>query len=125
MNLTDDTFYIYAAHYYDNPQCSSMEEFEEDLKLIQYIKRLFNRFENTGQLKERLILNHIIVIQNCFGPATAHMLFMKLDGQHHLLKPFLEKISLMPEFVIYNDKKIHKDEINSCPFVADILRKST
>ena len=79
MELTEQTFLIYASKHYDNPQCSSYEEFEDDLKRIQYLKRLFNRYEGSGELKERLILNHIIVLYNCFGLAATNILFLKLE----------------------------------------------
>ncbi len=79
--LTEDNFLLYAAKNYDNPQCSSTEEFYDDLKKFKYIKRLFNKYAETGELKERLILNHIVVLANVFGPeAAVNLLFLRFES---------------------------------------------
>ena len=65
-DLNDDNFLMYSMREYSNMQCTAIEEFYDDLKKIKYIKRLFNIYTNTGQLKERLILNHLIVFYNVF-----------------------------------------------------------
>jgi hypothetical protein len=122
MELTDETFLIYAAKYYDNPQCSMYEEFEEDLKRIRYLKRLFNRYETSGELKERLILNHIIVLYNCFGLPATNMLFLKLEDQAHLLKPFLIKLNFMPDFIVYNKKRIRNTDIGMDSNIIERIR---
>ena len=78
--LTEDNFLLYAAQNYDNPQCSSTEEFYDDLKKFKYIKRLFNKYSDSGELKERLILNHIVVLINVFGPVPAvNLMFFRLE----------------------------------------------
>lgn len=122
MELTDDTFLIYAAKHYDNPQCTSEEEFKGDLKRIQYLKRLFNRYENTGELKERLILNHIIVLYNCFGLAATNILFLKLEEHSKVLKPFLLKLNFMPDFVVYNKQRVLSTDIGMDPYVIEQIR---
>ena len=69
MDKVDEfNFLLYAAKHYDNPQCYDTVEFYDDLKRIKYIKRLINRYIEEGDLKERLILNHIIILNNVFGP---------------------------------------------------------
>ena len=89
-NLEDsDVFLLYAAKYYDNPQCHDAEEFYDDLKRFKYLKRLFGKYKETGELRERLILNHIIILYNVFGMATSRMLFVKLYQYSDILKPFL------------------------------------
>lgn len=123
MNLTEETFILYAAKFYDNPQCSSQEEFEEDLKKFQYIKRLFNKYEKTKNIKERLILNHIIVIYNCFGLAATNMLFLKLEEYSDVLKPFLVKLNYMPDFVSYNGKRVRSSDIGMDIHVIKKLRE--
>jgi hypothetical protein len=106
--LDDSNFLLYAAKYYDNPQCYDTEEFYEDLKRFKYIKRLINRYIRRGDLKERLILNHIIALNNVFGPhATAKMLFMKLEGMEHCLKPFLTFLSILPDAVDVRGKQTY------------------
>ena len=94
--VNEDNFVVYAAKHYDNPQCYDTEEFLDDLKRFKYIKRLFNRFEITGDLKERLILNHIMVLYNLFGDEATVLLFVKLRGYYTFLKPFLVLINRMP-----------------------------
>ena len=89
--LTEDNLFLYAAKHYDNPTFSDVEEFYEDLKRFKYIKRLVNRYLDQGDLAERLILNHLVVVFNVFGPeATINILNLKLDEKHWpVIKPFL------------------------------------
>ena len=122
MELTEQTFLIYASKHYDNPQCSSYEEFEDDLKRIQYLKRLFNRYESSGELKERLILNHIIVLYNCFGLAATNILFLKLEEHSKVLKPFLLKLNFMPDFVAYSKKRVLNTDIAMDANVIEKIR---
>lgn len=103
-NISEDNFLIYAAKYYDNPQCQSTEEFYDDLKRFKYIKRLFNKYVETGELKERLILNHIVVLTNVFSPEVAvKLLFIRLGEYLHLLKPFLVLLNILPERIVINN----------------------
>ena len=98
--LDDSNFLLYAAKHYENNQCYDTIEFYDDLKRFKYIKRLFNRYQEEGDLKERLILNHIIVLVNVFGPeATARMLFLKCRGLEQYLKPFLLFLNILPETI--------------------------
>lgn len=89
--LSDDNFLLYAAKHYYKPNCIDAEEFYEDLKRFKYLKRLINRYEETGVLSERLILNHIIVIFNTFGiEPSLRMLELKINTKYwHVIKPFL------------------------------------
>lgn len=98
--LDESNALLYAAKHYDNPQCFDTLEFYEDLSRFKYLKRLFKRYEETGELKERLIINHLVVIYNVFGvePAT-RLLFLKMDGFYHYLKPFLEMMGTLPVVV--------------------------
>lgn len=98
--ITNENFFLYCAQAYNNPQCSTIEEFYEDLKRIKYLKKLFTRYEKTGELKERLILNHIITLANVFGPEhTTRILFFKMQGQWEILAPFLNFLNILPELV--------------------------
>lgn len=100
MKLDESNFLLYAAKHYDNPQCFDTIEFYEDLKRFKYIKRLFNRYIEDGDLKERLILNHIVILFNLFGVEPAiKMLFFKCKGQESLLAPFLIALNNLPERV--------------------------
>jgi hypothetical protein len=100
-NLTDDNFLIFAMKCYTNPNCV-MSEFQEDLNRIKYIKRLIRKYRSTGEIKERLLLNHIIVLGNVFGVEGAvRMLFYKMDVQdYHILKTVLLFLNYMPKSVL-------------------------
>jgi len=96
--LNESNFLIYAMHHYDNTQCYSLAEFEDDLKKFLYLKKLISRYKNNEDLKERLILNHIIVLYNLFGEATTNMLFYKVDKCcWDILVTFLVYLNRMPE----------------------------
>jgi hypothetical protein len=98
--LNDANFLIYAMHNYDNPQCHSVAEFEDDLKKFIYLKKLIYRYKNAGELRERLILNHIIVLYNIFGEATTKMLFYKIEEElWPQLITFLVYLNRMPETI--------------------------
>jgi hypothetical protein len=95
--LNDENFLLFASKNYNNPQGITYEDFLEDLKRFKYIKRLFKRYEKTGELKVHLILNHIIVIYNIFGEASTLMLFHKIDKSNwQILKSFLKYINQLP-----------------------------
>mgnify|MGYP001139613216 CR=1 FL=1 len=91
MKLTKDNLIVYAAKHYYNPKCIDSEEFFEDLKRFKYIKRLLNRYRDSGVLSERLIINHLIVIFNVFGyDAGLDILELKIELDYwNVLKPFL------------------------------------
>lgn len=123
--VSESTFLLYAAKHYENPQCYDILEFEEDLKRFKYIKRLFNKYIDSGELRERLILNHIIALGNVFGArATTKMLFFKLESYEHLLAPFLDTLGLMPEKVTgigLNYATLITDEIVRDPEITERL----
>jgi hypothetical protein len=123
LKLEESTFLLYAAKYYDNPQCSSVEEFEEDLKRFQYLRKLFGRYKQVGELKDRLILNHLIVLYNCFGLETTNMLFMKLDEYHEFLKPFVVYLNYMPQYIEYDGKIIISSNIDIDKNIEEMLRR--
>jgi hypothetical protein len=122
MLLTESTFLLFAAKHYDNPHCSDITEFEDDLKRFQYLRKLFVRYKQDGDLKERLILNHLIVIYNVFGPDATNMLFMRLNEYHECLKPFVEYLNFMPEYIQYENASIPKNNIASDPHVEAKLK---
>ena len=122
-NLTEETFLLYAAKHYDNPQLQSEEEFYDDLKKFKYIKRLFNKYSESGELKERLILNHIVVLTNVFGPeAAVKMLFLRLPEYLHFLNPFLLMLSILKERVDVGDKVYFTADINIDDKIVNRLR---
>ena len=125
--MNEKNFLLYAMKEYNNPQCTEVEEFNDDLKKIKYIKRLLNQYVSEGVLKERLLLNHIIVFYNVFPPAAAtRILFFKIEERFWpILKPFLFYLKLMPEDRIESimGKEIRTNEILMDQGVIDSLRK--
>lgn len=124
--IDESNFMLFAAKHYDNPQCFDTLEFYEDLSRFKYIKRLFNRYEETGELKERLILNHLIILYNVFGTATTRMLFFKLNGYLHLLKPFIVLLGYLPDRVHgvgVENKTIISSDIPMDERIVKLLRK--
>jgi len=124
-DLNEENFMIYAMKCYDSPHCI-MSEFESDIKRIKYLKRLFRRYKITKSLKERLILNHIILLNNVFGPEhTARILFYKIDERDYdILKTFLSYLNIVPEMVYgIRGKNISVAEIQIEVNAAEILKR--
>ncbi len=124
--LDETNFLLYAAKHYDNPHCYDTLEFYDDLNRFKYIKRLFNRYEESGELKERLIVNHLTVLYNIFGaePAT-RMLFLKLKDHYHFLKPFLVLMGYMPEIIRgigFENETVISSDIHMDENIVGILR---
>jgi hypothetical protein len=100
-NLNDDNLFLYAASHYENINCYDVSEFYEDLNRIKYLKRLFSRHYAKDELKERLILNHLITLYNVFDfRAITRILFFKIEKKHWpILKTFLVFLNYMPDIV--------------------------
>ena len=123
--IDESNFILFAAQGYDNPQCMDEAEFFDDLKRFKYLKRLFNKYKEGGELKERLVLNHLIVLYNLFNDGATRMLFFKLRNYTDILKPFLLLLDRLPEEVhgigIMGDV-IYTNEISEDLHVVDLLR---
>jgi len=125
-DLTEKNFLLYAMQHYDNPQCVEVEEFNDDLKRIKYIKRLFNQYAIEGVLKERLLLNHVIVFYNVFSvEAATRILFYKLEEKFWpMLKTFLFYLNFLPDKIeSINGRTILTTEILMDQGIVDSLRK--
>jgi len=122
-DLNEDNFLMYAVKCYTSPHCI-MSEFEGDIKRTKYLKRLFRRYKVTKLIKERLILNHIILLNNVFGSeATARILFYKIDERDYdILKTFLSYLNIAPD-VVYGirGRNIHLSDISLDLTVTEIL----
>ena len=125
--LDSSNFLLYAAKHYDNPQCFDTLEFYEDLKRFKYIKRLLNRYVEDGELKERLILNHIVILFNLFGAhAAIRMLFFKCEGLERCLMPFLIFLNNVPqrvENIGLSSRSINTSDIEPDEEIAEALRR--
>ncbi len=115
--ITNDNVMMFAIKHYDNPQCEGEKEFHDDMKRFKYIKRLLRKYNETGVLKERLLLNHIIILKNLFGPeACVTLLLFKIQREHwETLKSFLLFLN-----ILRNDEI---SEVEENTEVLEVLRK--
>ena len=115
--ITYDNVMMFSIKCYDNPQCEGEKEFYDDMKKFKYIKRLLRKYNDNGVLKERLLLNHIIVLNNLFGPeACVTLLLFKIQKEYWCtLKSFLLFLNMIREDELHN--------INEDKEVLSILRK--
>ena len=124
-NLTNDNIMIFAMKAYDKPNCI-MSEFKEDMKRFNYIKRLFKRYRKLNELRDQLVINHLIVLNNVFGPEIAtRLLFFKVSKEDYsILKTYLLFLSCMPEKVKgIKGHDIISSEISVDMAVANALRQ--
>lgn len=122
--LNESNVLLYAAKSYDKPNCID-SEFDEDYKRIRYIKRLLHRYRISGEIKERLILNHLVITQNVFGiEASTRMLFLRIDPKDYsALKTFLIYTSAMPNVIKgIRGEDIYSSEIPLDNKIVHILR---
>lgn len=125
-NLTDDNFLLYCASHYENVEYASTDDFIEDISRLKYIKKLINRYTEYGELKERLILNHIIVLNNCFGPeVVCKILYLKLKPQMKYIKPFLILLNILPDYIynVDNETSVDTNLIEIDMNIVEKLRK--
>lgn len=120
--LNESNFLVFAMHHYDNPQCHNITEFEDDIKRFIYLKKLIYRYKNAGELKDRLIINHIIVLHNIFGESTTRMLFHKIEQSLWTeLITFLVFLNRMPAEI--PEYGIRLSDIKLDETIIAILRK--
>ena len=97
--LNKDNFLLFAIRHYDNPSSQTQEEFEEDLRKFKYVKRWLKKYHESGIVNSHLLLNHLIVIFNCWNDAAIPMLFFKMESQYwSYLKSFLTYLQRLPEY---------------------------
>jgi hypothetical protein len=125
QRLTEQNYIMFAMKHYQNPQCLNIDEFHNDLKRIKYIKRLLSRYVSSGELKERLILNHLIILYNSFGAEATKLLFFKIDKQYwSQLKTFLVFLHYMPEVLhLVSDVPVRSTDIPLDLSIVEVLRK--
>jgi len=99
--LNSKNFLDYAIQHYENPECKDMDEFSEDVNRIKYLKRLFSRYDQEGDLKSRLILNHLIIFNNVFGMMPAcRILFFRVEEKYYpILKTSLVFLDKLPTYI--------------------------
>lgn len=124
-DLNDDNALLYSIKAYDTPNCI-MSEFEDDCKRFNYLNRLFTRYTISGETRERLVINHLIILFNIFGPEAAiRLLFYRTSPEHYsYLKTYLVFLKMMPNVIhgIYG-KDIQSSDINIDFKIANVLRQ--
>ncbi len=120
--LTKSNFKLYCAKIYISPEASDLLDLEKDLKHITQVKRLISDYVDKGEVKDRLILNNIIILVNLFGPEHAvRILFFKVEIEYHsALKTFLRFLSLLPPVVTGLRKNVVPTEI---PTDAELYKR--
>lgn len=124
-DLNNENFIIYAMKAYDKPNCL-MSEFKEDMKKFNYLKRLFHKYRKAGELREQLVLNHLVVIYNVFGPEPAtRMLFYRMSKEDYsALKTYLIFLNWMPNVVKgIRGQDIRSSDVEVDMTIAEALRK--
>tara|TARA_B100001964_G_C13965355_1_gene479517 strand:+ start:216 stop:608 length:393 start_codon:yes stop_codon:yes gene_type:complete len=116
-DISENNIELYCMKYYDNPQCIGTEDYRDDMKRFKYLKRLLNHYLTTHELKQRLILNHLIMIYNLFdNEAATRILFYKIDeNSWQVLKPFLIYLKRMPKIV----RSIRSKDIRDTDIILD------
>lgn len=99
MKLSKDNMELYASKHYLTGKWSTTEEFKSDYTRFNYINRLINRYYRDDDLKERLILNHLVILGNVFGPKETSRLsmFNVKHEQRPVLKTFLVYLNYLPK----------------------------
>lgn len=123
--LNEENFYLYCVKKYERGFFVSQEEFDEDLRRIKYIRKLITRYLKNDDLKERLILNHIIILNNCFGPeALNKILYFKLKDYMKYVKPFLILLNILPDYIhnVGDEKLVQTDLIEIDHIIVEKLR---
>ena len=125
-NLHRDNILLFAMKAYDKPNCI-LSELDEDLKHFNYVRRLFRRYLISGELKERLILNHIVILYNLFGSSATRLLFYHSRVEEYpVLKTFLVFLNRMPDHIDgINGKILQSSDIQLDLTIIDALRRLT
>ena len=102
MNLSElnkDNFILFAIKEYNNPRTTTQEEFEDDLLRFKYVKKWLRKYQNGKVINSHLLLNHIIIIFNCWNDAAIPMFFFKMEPEFwSYLKTFIVYLNRLPEF---------------------------
>ena len=108
--LNESNYIMFAMKHYENPQAVTQEDFYDDMKRFKWIKRLLNKYRNTGEMNVHLLLNHFIILYNIFGDATTPLLFYRIDSElWNILKTFIVYLGRLPEYPVSYIHKIPVD----------------
>ena len=113
--LNEENYIMFAIKHYDNPQAVTQEDFFEDMKRFKWIKRILNKYKNTGDLNVHLLINHFMILYNIFGEAATPLLFFKLNKElWSVLKTFILYLERLPEYP--------KTSLNDIPVDIECLK---
>ena len=123
--LSYDNIMLYCAKHYENPHCTGIDDFNDDLNHIKYLKRLFNRYTKTNDLKTNLIFNHLILLYNVFeNEAVTRVLFHRINEEHwSILKPFLIALSHLPETILGVSEKHKIINTDNIPLDQNVIKE--
>ena len=108
--LNESNYIMFAMKHYENPQAVTQEDFYDDMKRFKWIKRLLNKYRNTGEMNVHLLLNHFIILYNIFVDATTPLLFYRIDSElWNILKTFIVYLGRLPEYPVSYIHKIPVD----------------
>lgn len=126
FDLNENTFVLYAAKHYENPHCHSTDEFYEDLRRFIQIKKMLTKYRKSGEIKERLFVNHIICIFNIFKPfAASKMIFYKAGEDYYPhIKAVLKHIERCPKMMLINGKVVDTDTIQIDEIFYNLLERN-
>jgi len=123
FELNKENFLLYAAKNYNNSSCVSLKEFHGDLKRFKYIKRLLGKYKKNGELSERLLLNHFILLRNVFGDAMIPMLFYKFEKEYWSeIKTFLVFLNYLQDNYQINDN-VNESSVSLDTYIIEKLRQ--
>ena len=123
--LSYDNIMLYCVKQYENPHCTGIDDFNDDLNHIKYLKRLFNRYTKTNDLKTNLIFNHLILLYNVFeNEAVTRVLFHRINEEHwSILKPFLIALSHLPETILGVSEKHKIINTDNIPLDQNVIKE--
>jgi hypothetical protein len=128
--IDDKNWILYAARNYNNPSCHDVKEFFEDIKRFKYIKKAYTKLESSGEISDhacRLVLNHIVILNNVFGPyVLSRIMVLRLGKQLHFVKPFMLFLRIWPDYVdnITKRNRIDLAKVDDNLLVVDFLERN-
>lgn len=127
-NVNEVNTLLYAAQCYTNYECIDDDEFMEDFSRFKWVKRLVNKYIEGKELNARLIMNHIVILNNVFGiKPTLKIFYIKTnDRTFSIITSFYKKLDNIPiilEDVGLNKKNINMNEIKLDNTVLNLIDK--
>jgi hypothetical protein len=99
-------------------------EFLSDIRRVRYLKKLFTRYNSSGDLKMRLILTHLTILSNVFGREfLAKIIWLKLRDTLPQIKPFMVALGLDIRYILGVEGENYQfDDVQLDPTIIKLLR---